>query len=359
LLAVRTVRLVSWKERQRSFQSRPAKASISRIFASGLATKSSYCTSRIGKRQHPAPMPHQRLVAAIIAGEVPQVVGEADRPVEVGKVAGDCRIPGVAPAMNDPRSGQKQRDQPEQTEVEELLVDDALGRRLVPRRCDRYPSASCSARFLSTSLMQSGKGTSGASIACRPSATCGISTISPAPAARGWLAIICSTSVVPDRGRPRTKIGSSDSLPRIWFSRKKEPVKKAIERAQEVGLRLGMKLDLRPDKRVRPSGEFEGRIIATLALVVAREHEEERNVIFRLPILLRQNRLEPGDVSCPISSPRAIPQDSTGPTQSSDRFASAARNSDAASFALPSWASQAPRLLCASIREGRCSKARR
>ena len=59
-----------------------------------------------------------------------------------------------------------------------------------------------------------------------------ISFSSPAPVTREWLAKICSTSVVPERGIPKTKIGVWLATPPPDFSRMRSAVMTLFSRSK-------------------------------------------------------------------------------------------------------------------------------
>ena len=111
------------------------------------------------------------------------------------------------------------------------LVHDPKGRGINARSLSR-----CREARRGPSGGSSGARPSMESTPCPPSAAkvSPASSISPAPKTWEWLARICSTSVVPDRGSPTTKTGISLSKPKPRTRWKKSGVQVAIIRVTKA-----------------------------------------------------------------------------------------------------------------------------
>src|SRR5688572_27519397 len=76
-------------------------------------------------REHRLPMVHQAAIVQIIAPQRAKVARELQVIVEGGEVARRARVQWVAAAMNDPRVGEQDSDQPEVHKIKRHLVRDS------------------------------------------------------------------------------------------------------------------------------------------------------------------------------------------------------------------------------------------
>ena len=132
-----------------------------------------------------------------------QIVGKGQQASgEFLEIAGQANIARVPPAEDDPRRRVKRGDDPEHENVVGHLVDDPLG-----SAAHRAQALEVTVGGPAHSLVRPPVG--GPSAA----AVSPIMRSSPAPNTREWLAAICSTRLVPERGKPTIKTGTSDGLP--------------------------------------------------------------------------------------------------------------------------------------------------
>ena len=158
-----------------------------------------------GHRQNSPPVRHDPLVLLKPGSDVPRVVGPPHL-LKMRLPAGDGHVAEIAAAVNELRHGKEARQQTEQPVVVRHLVHDPLRGRTEARSFSKCRVAS---RFAAARSIRPRP--SRASRPCPPSAAIvsPASLISPAPKTWQWLARICSTSDVPDRGSPTTKTGTS------------------------------------------------------------------------------------------------------------------------------------------------------
>ena len=142
------------------------------------------------------------------------VVGPADA-AEVGHPARDGHVAQVAAAVDEGGVGEQGREQAEIHVIVGHLVHDAIRPAAVQlmqaRRGAARPAAG--ARPRRGAATQSSGALGPAQRGGDRLERCRASRSSPAPWMRGWLASTCSISVVPDRGRPKTKTGRLVSNP--------------------------------------------------------------------------------------------------------------------------------------------------
>src|SRR5579883_3617311 len=185
-------------------------------------------------RKHALPMSHQREVAAIIPAKLRQIIVVVmPMPKQLGE-ARDAGVDRVADSVNDTGIGQREMDHPGEVEVSRHLIGYMRsGRRMLSEL--RHVAG--------TDLAQQGvisrwnefrvwKQVAVGSVQRRQRLPKALS--SPAPCTSGWLARICSTSVEPERGMPRTKMGTAEGSPCPSFSLIRAGVKTALMRSNSA-----------------------------------------------------------------------------------------------------------------------------
>ena len=198
------------------------------------------------RRQHRPPVVHQAIDARGSARPDARVVGPADA-AEVGHPARQGHVARVAADVDQRRAREQEREQAEIEVIVRHLVNNPVRGRSRDGR-DRgslaRPREVPSAEF-DAPRRRRGRPGRAAMPSSRPttagiaSKVCRASRSSPAPWTREWLASTCSTSVVPDRGMPKTKTGWRVSSPAPARRAKSSGVNASISRSTKRACSAG------------------------------------------------------------------------------------------------------------------------
>ena len=155
------------------------------------------------------PVVHHSHVLCEPRGNVLDGVRPADAS-EARQPARDCDVAKVAAAVDDRGMGKQGGNETQMNVVVGHLVDDPRGFAAVELASERScPSASgATVSLVRPAMQEAGGSPPWSSKLGMASKSCLARASSPAPCTWGWLARICSTSVVPDRGSPTTNTGA-------------------------------------------------------------------------------------------------------------------------------------------------------
>jgi hypothetical protein len=161
------------------------------------------------RRQDGSPVVHQRLITAVIAPELTEIVGVGLFAHEQGRKAGQAGVDRVAERMDDTRIRKRQMNEADEGKVCGHLVDDPIDCRCSAADAVEISRSELAQRWGRQNYLPNGNHRLiGVDVRDR------LAEIADFPGAtREWLERICSMSVVPDRGMPTTNSGTAVGSP--------------------------------------------------------------------------------------------------------------------------------------------------